>query len=252
MDSPSGIAWRGRRVCQCVIDAVNEYEKQSTPWKLLSSWIFQGCYNTSVLASAGTHDLGGVIDSIVFNLTQTKRARTMGLISNHRTVAQGFRAPHNHVYVLGCPHASLGLKFQMSEYYAGRNGLASRARDLEYRPPVIRTFRQYMAWKYATSYVWIGGSKYTDVKTVSVAAVNGRRFKTGVSVPVYWVQVWLRKLGYYKSPLDGKWGNATQAAMNNFRYYKLGLRGSDAQGSVGLYSLTQLAKRAYAKKAVVK
>ena len=87
----------------------------------------------------------------------------------------------------------------------------------------------------------IGGKRYTPISAVSVYWVNVARTAKGryVSRHVFYVQTWLRKVGRYLGPLDGRWGASTQSAFDGFRR-SLGWKAVDATGKVGLESLTRL------------
>lgn len=252
------ILWRGRRVCQCVIDAVTAAEKKGV--KFPSGVIYQGGYNKGgVSASAGTHDRGGVLDTFSLSNANIKTCSAIGLWPNNR-VPPAF-IYHNHMLVFGCPHMASGLKFQESELRADRNGLANRGRDPHkaLRPAKILTFKQWVKAEHdkanaaAGKTLIINGKRYKPISSVNVKWIaDARKAKvTYVSRPVYYVQSWLRKLGYYKSTLDGKWGPVTQAAFDRFRSKTLRLQGSDAKGAPGVYSTTQLGKRAGSKMKVV-
>jgi hypothetical protein len=235
--APNGIAWRGRRACQCVIDATADYEKLVR--SSLIGYIYQACYSFAD-ASAGTHSKGGALDTVHLTDHGIRVASSIGFWPSNRFRWQGFPSDHCHWVLFGCPHMASGLAYQESELRAGRDGLAMRRKDIHaaQRPRPIRTYRQ---WKnLGKDTLTIGGKQYPNIAYVSAYWVNNRR-KTGkMSRHVYIVQVWLRRLGYYKGPLDGRWGKVTQAAIDNFRRKHLGLTGADALGAVGLYSLSKL------------
>ncbi|MFG3014310.1 N-acetylmuramoyl-L-alanine amidase [Streptomyces cinerochromogenes] len=88
---------------------------------------------------------------------------------------------------------------------------------------------------------------------VSVAHLNKARAKdipaatghTTYPAEVRIVEAALKAEGFLNSAYasDGSWGTMTDRAFNRFRREVLHLTGDDATGSVGLYSLTQLASR---------
>ena len=243
----AGIAWRGRRVCQCVVDAVADFEVRRS----IIRNVFQGGYNGGagkVRASAGTHDGGGVIDHEQRSQADHLAARSIGLVVNNRDRFEGFD-PHAHTFVSGCPHMAAGLRFQDSEYRAGRNGLANRRKDRFPRPDRITTYaawrRRRIAAAKAGDKLLIAGKEYPNIGAVSVHWVNRARKTKGRSRHVYIVQVWLRKAGTYKGPLDGKFGASTQAALDNFRRKRLKWSAADSVGPLGISSLRAL--RAAAK-----
>jgi hypothetical protein len=151
--------------------------------------------------------------------------------------------------LFGCPHAPAGLRWQESELRAGRNGLARRGRDDGPRPTRILTYRQWKAAQITSAdgvrKLTINGKTYPWIGSVSVFWINAARATGKVSRHVYWVQVWLRKLGYYKAPLDGRWGKATQAALDNYRRHGLRWPRADWGGPIGIDSLTRLRDAAH-------
>lgn len=91
------------------------------------------------------------------------------------------------------------------------------------------------------------GKDYEDLRTVSVAQTNKYRATGQFSRNVWYVQEWLRLCGY-RGHATGHWDKATQDQYDRFRRAH-GYKGADAEGTVGLSSLTDLRKRArhYAK-----
>jgi hypothetical protein len=233
----NGYAWRGRRACSCVIDAVADYERQVKH----PLTIFQACYSFA-RASAGTHSGGGALDTVSLPDYKIKIASAMGFWPSNRYRSQGFD-PHAHWVLFGCPHMHSGLRYQESELRHGRNGLAGRGRDtfrnLRPRNPIT-----YKAWKAKQVDVTAKVRrilKKTPLETLTVAGINRARRGGWTSRYTYYVQKYLRNAGFYKSPLDGKWGQSTQAALNNFRR-SLGWKEADSIGPIGMTSLTLLRK----------
>ena len=100
--------------------------------------VTQGGYNRGgVAASAGTHDGGGVIDTGQYSDAALRVWRSWGVITWHRTPAQGF-SHHAHGVWHDCPHQSAGAQAQVDAYFAGRNGLANNGRDDGPRGLVVR------------------------------------------------------------------------------------------------------------------
>jgi hypothetical protein len=80
--------------------------------------------------SAGTHDLGGVVDlRWCGHNTCVLHLRQAGMAAWHRTPDQGPWAHHIHAVVLGHPLVSAAARAQRIDYFAGRNGLANHAAD---------------------------------------------------------------------------------------------------------------------------
>jgi len=94
----------------------------------------QGSYSTGVSASAGTHSGGGAIDLAAEQLNSAQRdelvaaMRQVGWAAWLRTPAQGF-SYHVHGIAVDCPDLAPAAAAQVRDYFAGRNGLASRAPD---------------------------------------------------------------------------------------------------------------------------
>lgn len=95
----------------------------------------QGSYTGTVSASGGTHDAGGALDLSIKNLTGSqvdklvKVLRQHGCAAWHRTPDQGDWGPHVHAIDSGANDLSPQAAHQVSEYEAGRNGLASGGAD---------------------------------------------------------------------------------------------------------------------------
>lgn len=97
--------------------------------------------------SAGYHDQGGCLDLRTWNLTQNQVAavirecRALGAPAWARDKRHGMD-PHIHLVVGGDEPMSFGARWQIEEYAAGRDGLASRGSDYHPRPsPLVTTYR---------------------------------------------------------------------------------------------------------------
>lgn len=249
--SSRGYAWRGRRACQCVIDATADYERLAR--SSLTGYIYQACYSFAA-ASAGTHGGGGALDTVPLTDRGLLISRTIGFWGNNRTRGQGFSMDHGHWVLFGCPHAPAGLRFQEAELRKGRNGLANRGRDTGPRPSKILTYRQWKATQAAAvkkGYIRIGSTVQKDLVRMSVGTTNRCRARRIHARETWYVQRWLRTTGHYKGTIDGRWGPVTQAAFDRFRR-GLGWPARDCIGPVGLSSLTRLAKAAGSTKPVIK
>ena len=228
--------WRDRKACSCVVAYVAVLEQKIGR----SLYIFQASYSSGVSASAGTHSGGGAIDTGTLTWSELKMARKLGGAAWNRTRAQGFD-PHCHIIICGCPHASSGAKFQVSEYRNGRNGLANRRSD---DGPRVR----YITWAN-----WI--KKYPRPKpkpkpkprpvvkrVIKPITINGKKYPGIGHLSIRW----LKRLGHYKGARDGKWSPDTQIALDAFRA-SLGWTGPDITGPPGVPSVTVLAKKAGSK-----
>lgn len=127
--------------------------------------IIQPCYNTSVAASAGTHDYDACLDVRIPGVswwTQQKFFRANGWGAYYRSPAQGFS---NHIHMFSLPEregksvsddykvhgfkvgrfvdggfSTLGRQVassQIEDYYNHRNALASHAHDSSWFPSNI-------------------------------------------------------------------------------------------------------------------
>lgn len=97
--------------------------------------ITQGSYNLGVTQSAGTHDGGGALDVRARDLMPSQRKtvetelRRVGFAAWIRTPDQGNWPYHVHAIAAGDREMSPEAAWQVSEYRAGRNGLASQGAD---------------------------------------------------------------------------------------------------------------------------
>lgn len=188
----------GKTLNQRTLDMLNCAEAR-LGYKL---YVTQGSYNGGgVSASAGTHDGGGAIDIVgVDNWDEVVRAlREVGFAAWHRTPDQSDWVHHIHAIAIGDAELSSGARNQVSDYYAGRNGLASGARDDGPRLSPIPT------WPIKFPTVFYG-----------VLAWQFKAKKPKAKFAVKRVQAALKGRGYYNSAVDGVAGPKTKAAFNAF------------------------------------
>lgn len=167
--------------------------------------IVQGSYNAGgVAASAGTHDGGGVVDigTKEWSSTEVKQIiqtlREVGFAAWYRTPAQGFDY-HIHAVAVGDAELSYGARSQVSDYYAGKNGLASHARDDGPRLNPIPV------WPVKLGKIWFGTVLWQYKSKTPKKKVAIRRFQKA-----------LAGRGYYKHRIDGICGEHTRAAWRAF------------------------------------
>ena len=240
MSSVSYVWWRGGRFHQSDIASLEMAEEVSGV-KII---VTQGGYNRGgVAASAGTHDGGSVIDIQIKHLSASdqnklvKFLRLCGWAAWIRRPSQGF-VLHIHAVRCGSGYASYGARQQVVQYKNRQNGLANRRADTE-------PWQGYYTWD--TSKYNPKNKKETiqqllkrmPLEVVRVYWVNQARSKKNLSRHVYYIQIWLAELGYYKSPCDGKWGPVTQAAYNAFRKKNK----MTATGAIGIKSASLLKKQ---------
>lgn len=109
--------------------------------------IVQGCYNAGgVAASAGTHDLGGVIDLVPWDFeNKVKAARELGAFAWHRPPIPKVWGEHIHLGIRNQGNLASVAQRQQDDYDGkpGRDGLASHAIDpnkFHPDPPVTFAF----------------------------------------------------------------------------------------------------------------
>lgn len=105
--------------------------------------VTQGCYNKGgVPASAGTHDLGGVVDLAPWDQENKVRVlRDLGWAAWYRSPSEGPWPAHIHAVMIDHGNLSAGAAAQVESYRAGRNGLANNVADPNpYRPNPIPVF----------------------------------------------------------------------------------------------------------------
>ena len=125
-------------------------------------YCYQGSYNSSVSASGGTHDKGGVLDLNVPGGKDpnavTRQLRNSGFAAWYRTPDQGF-TPHIHAVDIGNQRLALNAGFQVNNYRAGGSGLWPLVADNDpqpFRPTSITYYAHvdsdgfdFQAWKQA-------------------------------------------------------------------------------------------------------
>lgn len=93
--------------------------------------IVQGSYNAgAVAASAGTHDAGGVFDTIAGGHDETVTAlRAVGFAAWYRPTLPGVWSAHCHAVLIGHGRLAPAAARQVQAYLARRDGLVSNAID---------------------------------------------------------------------------------------------------------------------------
>ena len=168
-----------------------------------SLYVVQGSYNAGgVAASAGTHDGGGAIDvSPTSNPNEVVRAlREVGFAAWHRLPSQGPWNEHIHAIAIGDAELSSGARTQVSEYYAGQNGLANHAPDDGPRIKPIPVWPIPLHTLFSPIAIW-------QFKTKNPKARRA----------VKKVQRALKGRGYYRAAVDGIAGPKTRNAFRRFQ-----------------------------------
>ncbi|MDR7253695.1 hypothetical protein J2X46_002685 [Nocardioides sp. BE266] len=93
--------------------------------------IVQGSYNAGgVAASAGTHDFGGVFDTIAGGHDDAVKAlRAVGFAAWYRPTLPGVWSAHCHAVLIGHGRLAPAAARQVQAYLARRDGLVSNAID---------------------------------------------------------------------------------------------------------------------------
>lgn len=137
------VLWRGRRVCKHSVPKLNA-------WAALTGLVFlkpiQGCYSSSVGASKGTHDRGGVYDIEADGLSLTEyrmvvnAGRKVGLV----TFGRWWEGNH-HVHLIdpACPDLADEAEDQMEQFRHGETGLVGYDPDPWLRSTATAILREY-------------------------------------------------------------------------------------------------------------
>ena len=116
-----------------MIERAESYMKQMGINSKLS--ISQGSFNTSVSASAGTHDGGGALDIRINNFSSASadkvvKALRMAGFAGWRRGANDSFSPHIHAIAIGDRSATQIAKNQVAEYRRGGDGLVGPSGDI--------------------------------------------------------------------------------------------------------------------------
>jgi hypothetical protein len=128
-------------------------EKDKKAYRLI---IIQGCFNTGVSASAGTHDYDSCLDVKIEGMTWAaaqRFLRSCGWAAFWRKPSQGPWSDHVHMASLPkfmlqfVARVGIWVPGQIRDYYNHLNGLSSHAPDNTWHPKNIKeTIFQYRAY----------------------------------------------------------------------------------------------------------
>lgn len=195
---------------------------------LTDFYVLQGSYNSSVGASAGTHDGGGAVDLSVHGLGSlsskkyhVKQGRLAGFAAWYRPTISGLWSEHIHAIAIGDDEMSSGARTQVIEYYNGDDGLAGSGNDQDPRVYPIPVY------------------PHVPLKKISLL-VAYRQFKAKKPAPrttvkrIQWV---LNEKTDATLICDGVAGPATRAA---YKRWERKISAPEQDGVPGRPSLTRL------------
>lgn len=228
--------WRGVIVCKHSVAKYNAWAASLGADILLKPLPGCGSYQTSTVASAGTHAGGGAIDVSLVNVPSTKRkwvadkGRTSGLqVSWHRNYVAGLWTWHAHALDPACSLLSKAAVSQCYEFANGGDGLVGTTPDGNTRvnaEELVRIFKNRLV---ATTDTIFGDAKVrllqqavhqtvdglwgeqTDIDlrntgAVAVEKYTGRYFKA-------WGSTQRKRMQKsWGTTQDGVWGTATASA----------------------------------------
>lgn len=188
--------WRGRTNLDALTIAALEYAEKIAGKQFV---VTQGSYQSSVAASAGTHDRGGAVDlrwSTVGN-SGVLALRKAGFAAWHRTPAQGGWVDHVHAVLVGHPDLAPSAARQVTAYRNGRNGLANNGPDDGPRLNPIPIYR----WEYDMA---ISDDDLTKIRKAvraelapELVGVRNTEFRTKAGFALLW-----SKLGVAQADID--------------------------------------------------
>jgi hypothetical protein len=110
--------------------------------------VTQGCYNAGVVvASAGTHDKGGVIDLAPYDYAaKVRHLRLLGFAAWYRPTLPGEWSAHIHAVMIGHQDLSGSAQDQVTQFKAGTDGLAGHRPDPNRFHPAVEPFDFRAAW----------------------------------------------------------------------------------------------------------
>lgn len=119
--------WRGRTNVDALTIAALEKAEEIGGHEFV---VTQGSYQSTVAASAGTHDGGGAVDlRWCGHDACIKALRLAGFAAWHRHPGQSNWPHHIHAVLVDHPSLAPSAARQVAAYRAGRNGLANNGTD---------------------------------------------------------------------------------------------------------------------------
>ncbi|MFC6153648.1 hypothetical protein [Nocardioides yefusunii] len=167
--------WRGRSNVDALTIAALEHAEALAGHQFT---VTQGSYQSTVVASAGTHDKGGVVDlAWCGHDACVGHLRRAGFWAWHRTPAQGKWKDHIHAVVKGHPNLAPAAARQVTAGEKGRNGLASTGPD---DGPKVSVPTPTLPWPKTTRGKHVDDAIAATAKSARIAKKRGqtKRYRT--------------------------------------------------------------------------
>lgn len=144
-----GLTLYGKPVCACLLEWVPAFEEELREQRIIVGGLTWAQFIGEADASALTHSWGGVADCWETDPVIAKVARQMGGVAHPRTAGSFVNNQHTHLALIGCPHLHPQALGQITETYAGGDGLVGDVPDETWLHQWLypkRTWRQGLAW----------------------------------------------------------------------------------------------------------
>lgn len=129
MSDPYAIVLRDGKKVDALTDAALKRAEKALGYSLT---VTQGSYNTTVAASAGTHDGGGCVDLMPWDRDRKVTAlRSVGFAAWYRPAIAGLWPAHIHAVLIGHRDLAPVAFRQVQAYLQRRDGLKSNAPDAD-------------------------------------------------------------------------------------------------------------------------
>ena len=172
MSLPTYTVWfRGFPACPCLAEWLPVFEQELKRRGIVSESIDIAQLIGDAAASGNTHALGGAFDIWQHDDTTVWVARQMGAPATWaRTTGSFANNRHTHGVLSGCDHNG-PARYQITEVWAGGDGLVGSTPDPGPRPLVDRTWREGIAWARQQGEFTMD----TEAKAAFEAAANDRK-----------------------------------------------------------------------------
>ena len=143
------VEFRGKPCCPCDREWIPAFEAELEARGLIGAQVDIAQLIGMASASAMVHSKGGAIDIWQIDVEISKIARRMGCVMSPRVTGSFANNKHSHGVLIGCPHLHQQGKDQITEIYAGGDGLVGDVPDdPELRPYLFpkRTWKEGIVW----------------------------------------------------------------------------------------------------------